>query len=1585
MEIISVNKSPNSCGTLKHEQHDRSFNMPLIRISNSYTKSKIYIKPDYCKSKENSISDFRYSQATEIAKDNPNYLLLKNYLELCKLNENDRSKDESMFSDNYQLTFFNLSDYKNNVYMKRNSPLKPNGSAISLFAGSSTFPTKINKFTPTKDYPSGTTYIFDDTIMSPTHLDNLGHSSSCKFFSYRDKSAPLKPNAHLTRKKKARYYSQERVDDHKPDLSRTLNREHSSSYLVRLKEKLDSDFNHFIKKHRFSSVMIGTKAYEGMSGDYYLKKRKEEEIISEISSKKISISEVNTSLNMSTIELKKDLKPKSKATTTNNLKKINVEPYNHKRTTSNNLIKSTLNTSVTYKPTTNRKSSQELNSSHAQQHVKIIEKVTTVQKRQQNLTPIPQKKRVKTKIDEVEYSQAERAAVLLRRIEYSQGIKGSTSEAQKIYFQLVFETKCITIQRWWRRMIIRLFIRHLKAIKIQRKFRGYITRSAVKQFKRLISFIIPFLEQIAYVVNKRRVNNAFQLLKNKRAFLFHHNFVNKKVLLIQKIVRNYLMNKSFQSKKLKLILIVLFKRPLLDFFNKLKCFRKKDLNKIIKIQSFLKKMLLRNEFSKSKKANPFIYLYLNNNFAAYLRKKKFILNAVKQFKRLTLAKKIREFCKIISSLNGKMNFKAFSNRCESYTQFLLKIKCLSRALNPIYFKQLLKHLFYKWKRITRLTKNYCTLGMKLFYKAFYMSPFKLLKSNMTASSEKVSSATFKNADYTDKAKRIALCKLVKNIYKALLLNYFKRWENKFKIETLLIDFKDSNNQKGKAFPPSENFLNKILFSLYNKRLKIDYITQSKYFTCWYIYCNNQNKRNFKLNYLLGYLTEKNFISLRLYLNKWKLSIKEPKLKNKFLYRLLTLCETKSIKLAINKWFYNALFREKAENIVIVSKKIYKRVILTQKQRTLNKWHFTVFNPSRLDVVKNRYFTSISKLFYMKRLRLYFTKLRSKCLEMRIVKLLKARVYFIQDNLLTKFFAMWKGVTFLPFKMQLLSKVLSKVDNKALIFFFHRWKNISQDLKKSTKLKNIYLRKLAKQENAKLEKTRRDFFENIILKIENKLNIKLKKCFEKIKNNICTSHLRKYLCRLNPENDLNAPKDLLRDIVLINIETMKLKQLKAFIKMKKFAVHCNIEQSAILIQDLIKRKLTEQKYYTSSEKASTFLYKFKNPSSEVLRMQEQIKPYIYPKNKSDNINELVYRIRYPHLKKFINRLKRIRSNLNCVFQNMASRLSINIYQAAFARNQIHFCDKVTKLNAASNVIQRYCRDILRQKQVLQNAARKIQKCFRHRILGERLKLDFNARIIQDYCRRKMKQAEREDKFIELLNHKHEKKKLYKGLYFSIWNRKVLQSKIQTNVSKVLNHYRFKKLYNKNVAEYRCKKFIRNISNRLFGLYLLSSLKLAKFCIILRLYTLRYLSPIFNSLKNNELAGKLDRLLKSLLMFKRLPFLQMKNNINLIFGLKFIQAFWRMKKHAKALKRMKDVLKSIIFKIDFIKRKKLDICLNRMFKFTLKLKIKKAVDIVNIFMYTLAIKRRIYTMILRCLPIRLKNELCDILRSMAGIRK
>lgn len=57
------------------------------------------------------------------------------------------------------------------------------------------------------------------------------------------------------------------------DLSQTTltsRNERNLSPLLKLKEKLSDNFMHFLKKHRFSAVMVGNSLYQGKTGNFYI-------------------------------------------------------------------------------------------------------------------------------------------------------------------------------------------------------------------------------------------------------------------------------------------------------------------------------------------------------------------------------------------------------------------------------------------------------------------------------------------------------------------------------------------------------------------------------------------------------------------------------------------------------------------------------------------------------------------------------------------------------------------------------------------------------------------------------------------------------------------------------------------------------------------------------------------------------------------------------------------------------------------------------------------------------------------------------------------------------------------------------------------------------------------------------------------------------------------------------------------------------------------------------------------------------------------------------------------------------------------
>lgn len=60
-------------------------------------------------------------------------------------------------------------------------------------------------------------------------------------------------------------------------LSLTSKYQSRGAPFLKLKEKLSDNFMHFLKKHRFSALMIGNTLYHGKSGNFFINMKKNKE------------------------------------------------------------------------------------------------------------------------------------------------------------------------------------------------------------------------------------------------------------------------------------------------------------------------------------------------------------------------------------------------------------------------------------------------------------------------------------------------------------------------------------------------------------------------------------------------------------------------------------------------------------------------------------------------------------------------------------------------------------------------------------------------------------------------------------------------------------------------------------------------------------------------------------------------------------------------------------------------------------------------------------------------------------------------------------------------------------------------------------------------------------------------------------------------------------------------------------------------------------------------------------------------------------------------------------------------------------
>ena len=143
-----------------------------------------------------------------------------------------------------------------------------------------------------------------------------------------------------------------------------------------------------------------------------------------------------------------------------------------------------------------------------------------LQNKEISLTKIPFKKQPKTKVDKKEYEQAERAAVLIRRMQYSKIIKDQQKvklqSAEDLYNMLLFEAKVIRIQRCWR-IVLNNPHRNYSASLIQKLFRGYYSRKAlirsiIKSYNK--SIMTEKFIKLKKNIEVIRVNNQIKRILN---------------------------------------------------------------------------------------------------------------------------------------------------------------------------------------------------------------------------------------------------------------------------------------------------------------------------------------------------------------------------------------------------------------------------------------------------------------------------------------------------------------------------------------------------------------------------------------------------------------------------------------------------------------------------------------------------------------------------------------------------------------------------------------------------------------------------------------------------------------------------------------------------------------------------------------------------------------------------------------------------------------------------------------------------------------------------------------------------------------
>jgi hypothetical protein len=232
---------------------------------------------------------------------------------------------------------------------------------------------------------------------------------------------------------------------------------------------------------------------------------------------------------------------------------------------------------------------------------KIQTKVLTAvidKKKTNSLTPIPTvfKSKLKNKVEKNDLTKAERTAVQIRRIEYSNSMQNIISR-QSISLENLKIAKCVRIQRWW----TGIYFKFSNARKIQSNFRGFISRKKFFEFLQSehekIYKLMDFERLIRRPFIRRSLNGIFsdfaKISKEKRKLKF--------IKLIQRRVREYLSMLRENRYNGFFILHDLFRYRELKYFRKLK-YMLENLKYLKILQHSIKFFLFKKRTLKNKLA-----------------------------------------------------------------------------------------------------------------------------------------------------------------------------------------------------------------------------------------------------------------------------------------------------------------------------------------------------------------------------------------------------------------------------------------------------------------------------------------------------------------------------------------------------------------------------------------------------------------------------------------------------------------------------------------------------------------------------------------------------------------------------------------------------------------------------------------------------------------------------------------------------------------------------------------------------------------------------------------------------------------------
>lgn len=492
---------------------------------------------------------------------------------------------------------------------------------------------------------------------------------------------------------------------------------------------------------------------------------------------------------------------------------------------------------------------------------RAVERILEKSHKNIDLTPIPKKRNLKNNIEKSIYFDAERTAVMLRKIEYSENLKSWKTDLIKqysghLFTELIIESQIIRIQRWWRKTLNYLFRKSPKIVKIQAVVQGYIFRLfCLSRIKSLIKF--------THIDDYFRLRNAkmcLGIIAVNYARLFRRNFLKDKVNKIISLLRR------FKNKKRRLLnsMAKIFTRHLI--INARKSFRKiktydRASNCISKIQRAVRKMLTEKKLIKryinsyDRRLNPLVPVYLWNRkkgFQTYMDKKRFLMGfCTTKFREALRRRRVKAFANILEyyiiKANKRLYLPTFFNRAKfqktSFKKRKVQSAYLKKLLPKANNKNLLKLAFKHLRKQIWLQNLQQLLAQNLFSRVLRrfafnplvnelrfirkLSKFKPIILKLVKLNQAKTFKALNTFSKTTAAKSKLLKQFISRKQSIKLGRAYEKWKNKSmfwkfytKYNTKLIVLTDKLNKS--IFQNKEACLRRIEY-LYNFALKLEVV------------------------------------------------------------------------------------------------------------------------------------------------------------------------------------------------------------------------------------------------------------------------------------------------------------------------------------------------------------------------------------------------------------------------------------------------------------------------------------------------------------------------------------------------------------------------------------------------------------------------------------------------------------------------------------------------------------------------------------------------------------------------------------------